>query len=745
MKSIKMPSPFAQVIIGLCLGMFFGLFFGEDMLVIDNVGKAYIRLLQMSVLPYIVASLVSSIGRLSTERAARIGKAGGLLILILWSIGMLTVVMLPMAYPDWEASTFFSTSIVAEAQKFDPVALYLPANVFSSLANTVVPAVVVFSIVFGIALISVKEKTSLIDALDSATKALSRITSMVVKVAPIGIFAITAVAFGTLEYAQLNRLQIYIWIYFAAFLILIFWTLPVLLAGTTNLRYGEIMKQARLPVITAIAVGSVLVVLPLIAEKCKELLIKHGKHDDEVEATVDVLVPTAYSFPSVGTLLGLGFILFAAWFAGSSLSVTQMPEFAITGLMTAFGSMVIALPFLLDHFQLPADLFQLFLLSSPITGRLATGLAAMHAVVISLMGAYAIRKEIHWHKMVPVVGMSLGVTFVFFWGLSFVFTAVIDYKYSGYDDLITIRPVMPQVKMEKIEQPASIDIEDQNRNRLSVIKERGTLRVGYLPERLPFAFQNKNGRVVGFDMELMHALARDLKVTLEVSKLSLDDGAKPIINALNTGQIDILVGGIGVTPPRVLNYAFSKAYLDGNIALVVKDHMRQEFSSLESIREIPGLKLAMPYNQYFKEVLQQKLPNAEIVEVPSFRAYLKGKMEDVDAFVHIAEAASAWTLIYPDYSVVVPDNLRIKTPIGFVFPEEQQHFQSNINEWIDLRIRNNTIEHIYQHWILGKAKQKKEPRWSIKRDVLGWGLKETDQTKTIKEIVKKKDISKEEK
>lgn len=735
MKSFSMPSPFAQVIIGLCLGIFFGLFFGEDILVIDNIGKAYIRLLQMSVLPYIVASLVSSIGRLSTERAARIGKAGGLLILILWSIGLLTVVMLPMAYPDWQASTFFSTSIIAEGKVFNPVELYLPSNVFSSLANTVVPAVVVFSIVFGVALISVKEKGSLIDALDSATKALSRITSMVVKVAPIGIFAITAVAFGTLEYAQLNRLQVYIWIYFGAFLILIFWTLPVLLAGTTNLRYGEILKQARLPVVTAIAVGSVLVVLPLIADKCKELLIKHGKHDDEVEATVDVLVPTAYSFPSVGTLLGLGFILFAAWFAGSPLSLTQLPEFAITGLMTAFGSMVIALPFMLDHFQLPADLFQLFLLSSPVTGRLATGLAAMHAVVISLMGAYAIRGEIRWHRMLPVAGISLGATFLFFWGLSYVFTSTIDYKYKGYDELITIKPVLPRVKVVKIEQPAEIDPSDQTRNRLDVIRERGSLRVGYLAERLPFAFQNKNGDVVGFDMELMHALARDLGVTLEVSKLELDEGAKTIIDALNTGRIDILAGGIGVTPPRVLNYPFTNAYLDGNIALVVKDYMRQEFASLDALRERPKLKLAMPYNEYFKNVLQQQLPNAEILEVPSFREFLRGKMEDVDAFVHVAEAASAWTLIYPDYSVVVPTDLRIKTPLGFVLPYGQQDFKIKLNDWIDLMIRNNSIDLIYQHWILGKATEKKLKRWSIKHDVLGWGVNEIEEPKKKNETV----------
>ena len=49
---------------------------------------------------------------------------------------------------------------------------------------------------------------------------------------------------------------------------------------------------------------------------------------------------------------------------------------------------------------------------------------------------------------------------------------------------------------------------------MDVIRERGTLRVGYLPERLPFAFQNKAGDLVGFGMDLVYSLARDFDLTL---------------------------------------------------------------------------------------------------------------------------------------------------------------------------------------------------------------------------------------
>ena len=46
--------------------------------------------------------------------------------------------------------------------------------------------------------------------------------------------------------------------------------------------------------------------------------------------------------------------------------------------------------------------------------------------------------------------------------------------------------------------------------------ERGVLRVGYLPDALPYAFFNGQGHLVGLDVELAHHLARELGVRLEL-------------------------------------------------------------------------------------------------------------------------------------------------------------------------------------------------------------------------------------
>ena len=54
-------------------------------------------------------------------------------------------------------------------------------------------------------------------------------------------------------------------------------------------------------------------------------------------------------------------MLFAGWFSDSVIPVLRYPELAVSGLFSFFGSLNVAVPFLLDLFRIPADTFQLFL------------------------------------------------------------------------------------------------------------------------------------------------------------------------------------------------------------------------------------------------------------------------------------------------------------------------------------------------------------------------------------------------
>ena len=182
----------SQVLVGIGAGIVVGVFFGEIVAPVGVVGRAFILLLQMTVLPYVAISLIKGLGSLTAQEAITLARNAGGFLLLLWAISMGAVLLLPLAVPDWPAASFFSTALVEEQPAFDFLRLFIPANLFESLAQNVVPAVVVFSISMGIALISIEGKDPLIRAFSILTDALGSIAAWVVRLAPYGVFAIAA-------------------------------------------------------------------------------------------------------------------------------------------------------------------------------------------------------------------------------------------------------------------------------------------------------------------------------------------------------------------------------------------------------------------------------------------------------------------------------------------------------------------------------------------------------------------------
>jgi len=715
----KNMSAFKRVVLALILGILTGIFFGEPAGNLKIIGSAYIGLLQMTVLPYVFVSIIGGLGRLDADMAKNIGIKAGLIIVFIWLATMFTLLLLPLAYPEWETAGFFSTSLVAEAKVFDFLRLYIPSNIFYSMSNTIVPAVVVFSLLAGIALINVPKKDILLNSLNNISDILMRVASFVAKSAPIGIFAIAASAAGTLQPEELSRLQIFLWVYLIAWVLLTLVLLPLLIHCATPFKYREIMNTAGEAMITALATGTVLVVLPMIIERCKELLKKHSMETEATMSTVDVIVPTAYSFPSVGTLLGLGFVLFSAWYVGSPLGLDQYVSYVVMGAFSAFGSMAVAIPFMLDFFNLPADQFQLYLLGSVVTARFATALAALHAFVVTLLVSTAVLNRLNVKRMFNVVAVHLAITAGVMILAGITFKSLITYEYEGansFEKMTLMGTMSPVTVNDKL---VPLTSNQQQQPRLDIIRQRGSIRIGYPANSLPFAFRNDKGQIVGFDMEMIHILAKNLNISIETIRIN---NKKSTVQMLKDGRIDILIGGKAITPKRALDYLYTDAYTFHTLAFVVPDAIRDNFAELENIKELKDLNLYIPNTPYYVDSIKALLPNAKYNVIDSPRVFFKKTHNDKTAYVFSAEVGSAWTLLYPAYSVVVPQGLKMKAPVGFALPKGQVDFVQYMNTWLKLKEFNGQQQAIYDYWILGKSPQKQKARWSVAHDVLGWDI-----------------------
>ncbi|MBD3851706.1 MAG: cation:dicarboxylase symporter family transporter [Acidobacteria bacterium] len=709
-----------KIVIGLTAGIACGLFFGEICGRLSIIGDAYIALMQMTVLPYIVLALIVNIGSLTLDTARHIATRAAVVMLALWGISITVILLMSLALPEWKTGGFFSTSILNPPDNVDFLSLYIPANPFRSLSENLVPAVVVFCICVGIAFIGITRKQSVIEPLRVMLDAMSRVTLWIANLTPYGVFAIAASAAGTITVDEMGRLQAYMIMYISAAFILSFVVLPLAVTSVTPFTYREILNSSRSALLTAFAANNYFIVLPLLIENLKELYRNHGMGGDEVDGTIDITLPIGFPFPNLGRLLALLFIPFGAWFVGRPLEFVQYPLLAVTGLPSFFAKVTVAVPYLLNQFHLPADLFHLFLLSGIINGHVSSMVGAMHLFTFTAITTAVVtgRTRIHPGRTATAIAAA---------GILVVFSTVATRSYLGWFFSRAANQVNVIEGMQKISDPAPTIALDRavpnpiplrdGQSRLDRIRERGTIRVGYLTENLPFSYINANNEVVGFDIEMAHQLAIDLNVTLELVPFDHPDS---IAHHLTQDHCDVIMSGIAASPSQFLEVAFTTSYIELTPALVVPDHARNEVDTLDELLQAKDIRLGIVNDTTVMRLVERRLPNAEAVALPRVAAFFEAETPPTDGLVISAEAGSAWTLLYPEFQVVLPFSEVTAWPLGYATAPGDAEFLRFLDLWIDLMRDEGFVTNLRDHWILGRTAVPRNPRWSVIRDVLHW-------------------------
>lgn len=709
-----------KVLIGLAAGIATGLFFGELVAPLTVMADGFIRLLQMTVLPYVTLSIVANIGKLTYVQARTVGLRTVAVMGVIWVASIVIAYLSPLAFPDVERAAFFSPAIIERPEPFNFVELFVPSNPFEALAATVVPAVVLFSVLTGLALIGVENKQPLLTVLDGAIAAVGRVARFVVRLTPYGLFAIAAVAAGTLDIEQLQRIEVYLATYVALSLVLSLWVLPQLVALMTPIGPRELLSTARDGLITAFVVGDLFVVLPFLMEACTTLIDKRIDDSGAAGQLPSSIVPLSFTLPNAGKLLSLSFVLFAGWYSDTLIPLVGYPELAIFGFLSSFGSLNVAIPFLLDLFRVPSDTFQLFVATSVVNARFATLLAAVNTLAVGILGSAAIagRLRIEPARLLRFAVTTSIITVGTVVGLRVALMALVNVHVDSRAIVYSMAPLaFPPVDDRLIKTPdavpaSAIPPADQI---LRSVRSRGTLRVGLMGDGIPYQFRNGRDQVVGFDIEMAQNLAADLGVGIEWVRFAASELDKQVL----ARTVDIVMSGARLTPNRAAVFNVSEPYFDETLAVIVADHARADFQSWAAIRDMGPVRLGMQNLQYYIGRVRRLLPEAEITVIEDSTGLID-EAAPYAAYVLPAERGSVLTMLNPRFSVVVPDGESIKMPLAYPVAGNDQAWVRYVNTWIQLKKRDGFIDALYQQWILGRAATRDKTRWSILRDVLGW-------------------------
>ncbi|SCA62553.1 Uncharacterized protein SCG7086_AB_00200 [Chlamydiales bacterium SCGC AG-110-P3] len=701
-----------QLLIALFLGVATGLFFGEYCESLRVVGQAFIMLLKMTILPYMSIALIHALGELTPGTALTMLKRILTFLLLLWTTTLITIYCLTLVFPsDSIPSTFAALTGPREAPP-DLLSLFIPVNPFHAIANDVVPAVVVFSIFFGAALMRMPRKMRLLDHLSTILQALVKITQWIVLISPIGIFAIIAVKVGTMSLGQFDQIRLYLDVYIAGALFLSLWMFPRLVALITPVKHHEFIRELRTPFLISFTTANNLIILPLVMQAVERLGHRHGLDKRMTNDTVESAVPIAYNFPTAGNLFAILYILFLSFFYGRSLDFFDHLTLNTLSFPVLFGSansVILAVSFLIDRLHLPLDGYALYIQTMPLTRNFQTLLSAVEISALTVLVTFSTqrRASIQWRRLaISVIGTLIV-------GALILGVAVLVRAKTRQHTPVFSRMELALPEKTIIHHPGEPRPSPRPTGTLADIRERGVLRVGYNSQNMPYTYLNRQGNLVGHDTSFAVELATDLGVRLELIPFEYGQ----VIDDIEEGVFDIGITSISVTPERLLRVRFSEPYTESNRALVVLDHRRQQFRDLAKLQADTGFTIAYTVKSSTELTVRHLFPLATRVPMGHIDEFL-GETE-IDAYAWTVEQGAPWTLLHPDYTVV-----RTAPPMGreyyaFAMHNDSSELQEYVNYWLLLKELDGFTERQHKKWILG-LDDRPQKRWSIIKDVFHW-------------------------
>lgn len=310
------------------------------------LGSIFINLIKMIVIPLVLSMLILGIANAGDSKS--VGTLGFKTIVYFEVITAIAIIVGLVAANVFQPgagidmSSLTQTDITQYQQTTQQVSSeahglvntvlsLIPSNIFSAMNDGHMLPIIFFAVIFGIGLGSLAQETKqpLIDVLKSVSETMFKVTHMIMKFAPIGVFgliATTVASFGFSSLLPLVKLALLVYaaIFFFIFIVLGF------VARFCGFSIWTLIKLLKDELILAFSTASSESVLPRMMEKMEA----YGAP----KSITSFVIPIGYSFNLDGSTLYQSIAaIFIAQLYGIDLSITQQVVLVLTLMITSKG------------------------------------------------------------------------------------------------------------------------------------------------------------------------------------------------------------------------------------------------------------------------------------------------------------------------------------------------------------------------------------------------------------------------
>lgn len=228
---------------------------------------------------------------------------------------------------------------------------------------------------------------------------------------------------------------------------------------------------------------------------------------------------------------------------------------------------------------------------------------------------------------------------------------------------------------------------------LENILQRGVLKVG-MSTFVPWAMHDKNGELIGFEIDVASRLAADMGVDVEFIPTKWSG----IIPALLTGKFDVIIGGMGITPQRNLKVNFTEPYDHSGMSLVASKRKAADFDELADFNS-EDVVLAVRIGTTAEPAIRKHFPRAEVRrfddEAQAVQEVINGRAH---ALIASAPMPAFQALRFPERLFLPRTGTFTREPIGFALRKGDVDTLNYFDNWIRLMHAEGWLAERKAYW-----------------------------------------------
>ena len=221
-----------------------------------------------------------------------------------------------------------------------------------------------------------------------------------------------------------------------------------------------------------------------------------------------------------------------------------------------------------------------------------------------------------------------------------------------------------------------------------------TLRVGMSADQPPMTAINREGGVMGFDVDLARAMASVMRVQLDIQVMPFGD----LLNALDEGKIDMVMSNMSITPERAGRAFFVGPYMMAGKSILTRDSVLGNAKSSGDLDK-KELKLAAIKSGTSAMFVRENAPNAQLIEVKtSDEGAARLIAGEVDALIADIAICKLAVLRHRDAGLVTLSQPLTIEPVGIAIKADDQQFRNLVANYLDAFGKTGMLAAMRKKW-----------------------------------------------